>query len=307
MDYDRIVESSLNFFSLKKFVWFLVLFWLAFPVLVFVPWAFEKNYFPFTLEPLILLMFNLMYVVLFIGFISLLQHCFNSKKLPFTEINYKNIFYTIPLIFLEFWHIFVWNLHKPFRLTQILLIFGSVLLYFYNLFFPTPLISSAFTIFILFYTILIIHNFIRLIFTVPLFFINGEKFSLIPKKSWALTHKKFNEVFISLVLICGVLLLIFIIVSTIFSFFSFFILNLIFLPRIASELALRSGVLFAFAPILLAYYSSFTELFDQLLKEQNSSNKIKFILSKKVLSNNNLNKINNLNKKIVKKKLKKKK
>ena len=78
--------------------------------------------------------------------------------------------------------------------------------------------------------------------------------------------------------------IIFFILSIIFSFFAHIVLNFFFIYPIAYELAMRGGFLFALAPVLVAYYSSFTELFNQLLKENSSSNAIKSILAEKVLS-----------------------
>lgn len=304
MDYDSIVDASHNFFSLKKLVWFLVLFWLAFPVLVFVPWAIEKNYFLITLEPIVMILFAVMYSCVFFGLIFLLQHSFFNKKIGFSNLSIKKSLMVVPLVFVEMFYVFIWNLHKPFRFTQILLLLGIPLLYYYRLVLFDPLIYAAFTTFFFFYIILVIHNFVRLIFTVPLYFVKDETIFESPKSSWVLTHKKFNNVFIALVLILGVLFIIFSIFYLIFSFISYFILSFFVLPRIANELSIISGIIFALAPVLVAYYSSFTELFNQLLKEVESSNKIKSILSKKVLLKTSVKSFSN---KKIKKKLKKRK
>ncbi len=290
MDFDRIVEEAYTFLSLKKLVWFLALFWLAFPVLVFVPWALEKNYFTFAVEPIVTLLFDVMYVTLFVGFIVLLQYCFTHKKISFTMLSVKKILLTVPLVFVEFWHILVWNLHKPFRVPQILLLLGTPLLFYYSIFVPSTLIISAALLFLFCYVLIIVYNFVRLIFTVPLYFSKENTIYSAPKDSWALTHNKFNEVIISLVLILGVISILFFVLFVVFSFVSNILLNFIFIYPISGNLAFRGGVLFALGPAIIAYYLSFTELFNQLLKENNSSSAIKSILAKKVLSKKSVTK-----------------
>lgn len=301
MDFDRIVDAACNFFSLKKFFWFLTLFWLAFPVLVFIPWAISKNYFSLNLEPIVVILFFSMYFCLLTGLIVLLQYfCFN-KKINFNVFELKKILLIFPLVFIELFYVFVWNLHKSLRFSQILLLLGIPLLNYYLNLNPNNLIRSFFVIFVFFYILIIIYNSVRLIFTIPIFFIKNESIFQSPKSSWALTHNKFNSVFMALFLIFGVLIILFLICYIISSFFFHIVFSVIFLPRISSELSIVAGTLFALGPVLVAYYSSFTELFDQLLKDNESSNIIKKILSKKVLSTKS-NK-----KKILKKKLKNKK
>ncbi len=299
MDYDRIVDASYNFFSIKKFVWFLVFFWLAFPVLVFVPWSLEENYFLSSLEPIVLLLFVVMYVCVFFGLIFLLQHAFFTKKIQFNSLNIKKSLLVVPLVFVELFYVFVFNLNKSLRLIQILLLLGIPLLFYYNSVLFNSFISSALFTFLSLYFLLIIYNFTRLIFTIPLYFVNNQTIFQAPKSSWSLTHKKFNNIFIALILILGVLFVIFLIFYFIFYFISYFVLSFFVLPKIALELSMFSSLIFALAPVLVAYYSCFSELFSQLLKEQNSSNAIKSILAEKILSKRNL-------KEIVVKKVKKK-
>lgn len=305
MNFDRVIEASYKCFSLKNHLWFLLLFWIAFPVLVIVPWAIEKGFFGVSIQPLVLILYELIYLAVIFGFVVLTTVFLCQKRVDAPKITFKKFLLTFPLVFVELWYLFVWNLKDKYvRFTQILLILGIPLLYFYYLSVPSTLIYYSLVIFLFAYILLVIYNFTRLLFSVPIFYSKNVSIFRAPKESWYLTHDKFGSTLVALILALGMISIIFLFMGLVLAIITNFILSNFFISRISYDLSLRGAYLFALAPAVICYHSAITEIFSQLLREKESSSRIKNILARRVLDKNSNKKVSS--KKKVKIKIKKK-
>ena len=209
MDYDKIIDSTYSWFSLKKLFWFLVFFWIAIPILFVVPWALEQQYFDESVNWLVYLLYLVIYIGIIVGFVTLTCACLNYKKLNSKVLDKKSLIYTFALVFLELFYVFVWNIHKTYRFTQLLLLLGIPLLYFYYIFNPTLIILVSVLVFYILYVLMVIHNAVRLFFTVTIFYNKGLSKNEAIKECWELTHNKFVVTFFSILLVVGVVFVMF--------------------------------------------------------------------------------------------------
>lgn len=285
MNFERIIDSAYSGLSLKKYLWFLVFFWIALPLLSIVPWAIEKGFFGLSIQPAILVIYELIFIAVIFGFVVLTNSFLCQKRVVAPKITLKKFLLTFPLVFVELWYLFVWNLKdKNTRIIQLLLFLGIPLLFFYKLTVPSALIHYSLIIFMFAYALILVHNFVRLFFTIPIYFSRNISIFQAPKESWYLTRGKFDQVLIGLVLAIGVIAIIFFFTSIVLAILANLVLGYFFIGRVSYELALRGAYLFALAPALVCYYSAVTEIFSQLLREKDSSSRIKRLLAHKVLN-----------------------
>ena len=301
MDYDQIINSTYSWFSLKKVIWFLVFFWLAIPILFVVPWAIEKQYFSENMNWAVYILYFLIYVAILIGFVSLTCACLGHRKLKYAKPTNHQFIETILLAFYELWYIFIWNIHKSHRFTQLLLLLGLPLLYFYYLFNPTTVILGSLILFSVAYLLFVIHNSIRLFFTVTVFYNRDLSKEEAIKEAWGLTNGKFALSFFSIILVFGVVFVMFAVIALVLGAIANIILLSRFTPNVAYEVAQTIAIVFAFGPALVSYYFGIIEVYYQLEQEKVSTNRIKRILTRRVL------KPKTVKKKATKKKVAKKK
>jgi hypothetical protein len=308
MDYDKIISATYNWFSLDKLMWFLVFFWLSFFVLVFVPLAFRINWFAQSSLWVINSLVGIIYLVLILMLMVLTSHTLKHNKFDAKDISFTRIIDTIFLVFLELWYIFVWNLHKAYRVTQLLLLFGLPLLLVYSLAVKSLFIDLALLIFAIGYGIIVVYNSIRLIFSVMLFYHKDLKIKKAIKEAWHLTHKKFWKILLGVILAIAALFVVFAIITIVFGAIVHLILLNFFTNPIAYELAVSFSSILALAPVLVGYYFAMTEMYSQLIVEDHSSRRIKRILAGRVISprKKQLKKKKASKKNLVKKKIKKK-
>jgi len=164
-----------------------------------------------------------------------------------------------------------------------LLIIGTPLLYFYYLFNPTTIILGALIIFMLLYLAAVIHNSVRLFFTVTIFYNKGLSKNEAIKECWELTHNKFVVTFFSILLVVGVVFVMFAVITIVLEAIAYIILISRFNPGVAYDLAQTIAVLFALGPATISYYFGVIEIYSQMEKERDSSSRIKRILARKVL------------------------
>jgi hypothetical protein len=313
MDYDKIINSTYTWFSLKKVIWFLVFFWLAIPILFVVPWAIEKQYFNDSMSWIVYILYCLIYIAIMIGFVSLTCACLKHKKLKYSEPTNHQFIDTIILAFFELWFIFIWNIHKSYRFTQLLLLIGTPLLYVYYMFNPTIVILVSLIIFAMIYLLFVIHNSIRLFFTVTIFYNKNLTKEDAIKESWNLTNGRFILSFFSIILVLGVVFILFALIAIILGAIANILLLSKFTPAVAYQVAQSIAIIFALGPAIISYYFGVIEVYDQLEKEQTSANRVKRILARRVLSpkkkitKKKVVKKKSSKKKVVKKKIKKKK
>lgn len=301
MDYDSIITSTYKWFSFDKLVWFLLFFWIALPVFLLVPVALDLKFFAEHRIWVVNFFHFIIYFSLFVAFFTLTYYCLKRKNHDAKEISITKFFDGIILVFVQFWYIFVWNIHKSYRITQILLLFGLPLLVFYSTYIFNWFIDYAIILFSAAYFLLVIYNWTRTSFSLTYFLSHDCSIKYAIKESWHITHHKFMKTIFAY----------FIIFSSVFVLFSVFtlilggIINLIllnyFLPKIASQLAFIFAGLLSIAPVIVSYYFAYFELYDQLTRQSDSSKRIKNILARKIL-----NEEKTLNKKKSKKKIQKK-
>ena len=311
MDYDRIINFTYNWISLKKVIWFLVFFWLSLPVLFVIPWALEKQFFTESVGWIIYILYAIIYVGIIMGFISLTCACLGQKKLDCQSPTGARFIDTVLLVFFELWHIFIWNIHRSHRFTQLLLLAGMPLLYFYYLFNPTGVITAALILFTGLYLLMVIHNSVRLFFTVTIFYNKKVSKKEAIMECWDLTHHRFTLTFFSIILVLGVVFVMFAVIAILLGAIINLILISSFNPSIAYGVAQNIAILFALGPAIISYYFGVIEVYTQLEKERKSSLRIKRIFTRKVLSSKKQVKEDRqverkVKKRVVKKKVKKK-
>jgi len=309
MNYDKIISATHSWFSLNKLAWFLIFFWLSVSMLFLVPWALEKQYFDESVSWIIYIFYALIYLGVLLGFITLNCACLGNKRLKYTEPTKRSLVSLLILVFVELVHVFIWNLHRSYRFTQLLLLLGIPLLYFYYLFNSTQMILVSLAIFLVLYLVMVIYNIVRLFFTVTIFYNKNDSIKEVIRESWGLTHGKFVITFFSIVLVVGVVFVMFAIMAIILGGIANVILLPHFTPVVAYELAKTIAIIFALGPAILSYYFGVIEVYAQLDKEKESSSRIKRILTKKVLSpkKKSVRKVKKATKKKTKKKSSKKK
>ena len=312
MDYDKIINYTYNWFSLEKIVWFLIFFWLSIPILFLVPWALEKQFFSESVSWIVYVLYFIIYLGILLGFISLTCACLGHRKMKHKVPTEKSFVETILLAFLEIWYVFIWNIHKSHRFTQLLLLLGTPLLYFYYLFNPTQTILGSLILFVILYVLLVIHNAVRLFFTMTIFYNKPVTKKEAIMEAWDLTHGRFTITFFSIALVIGVVFVMFAVFAIILGAVAHIIFLSQFTPPVAYELAQTVALIFAFGPAIISYYFGVIEVYDQLEKERVSTSRIKRLLAKKVLSpktkksKKKAKKKSTKKKKVVKKKAKKK-
>ncbi|MBT4870294.1 MAG: hypothetical protein HON47_01870 [Candidatus Diapherotrites archaeon] len=284
MDYDRIINFTYNWFSLSKLAWFLIFFWLAIPLLFLVPWAIEKQYFDGSVYWIVYIFYIIIYFGIMLGFATLTSACLGHRKLKHQISTSTRFLDTIILAVLELWYIFVWNIHKSHRFTQLLVLLGTPLLYFYYLFNPTVLILASFVIFAILYLLFVIHNSVRLFFTVTIFYNKDISKKEAIRDAWELTKGRFILTFFGIALVVGVVFVMFAVMAIILGAIAHIILLPHFTPLVAYELARAVAIIFALGPAIISYYFGIIEVYNQLDKERVSNSRIKRILTKRILS-----------------------
>jgi len=251
---------------------------------VWIPAALERQLFAPQLLAIVYILYDIMYIALLVGIISLVQSTLSTKGIEAKKVTLRRLVDTVLLVFVEMWFALVWNLNRKFRAPQLLLLIALPLLYMYWGFDKSLPVSIVLAVALWAYLSLLVHNCIRLSFSVMSFY-SGD-FSVVgaAKQSWALTHGKFVETTSAIVISLGSAFVLFAITAIILGIIAHLILLLFFIQPVAYALAVRGATLFAFAPAILGYHHSFASIFAQLIKKNQSAGRIRGILAKKTLS-----------------------
>jgi hypothetical protein len=287
MNYDKIIDATYGWLSLEKLVWFILFFWLALPVFFLVPPAMELGFFYYKLTWVVEALYAIMYLAILLGLMLLTCSCLNHKKINANKISITRYIDTIFLAFLELWYVFVWNIHKSYRFTQILLIIGIFLLSYYESISQSLFGSFALVLFLIGYGAIVIYNVIRLSFSMMVFYSKKVSLNGAINESWHLTHKKFWKILGAYLFVIAASFALFIVVSVILWFLAYLLLSNYFIVAVVQKLASLFSSLFALAPAMIAYYFGVTEIFYQLNIHHESNNKIKNILANRVLTPKN--------------------
>ncbi|MDD3083605.1 MAG: hypothetical protein PHP82_01135 [Candidatus ainarchaeum sp.] len=308
MDYDRIINATYNWFSFSKAIWFVFFFWLSLPVLFLVPFAFESGFFYYNFSWAIQTLYVITYFLVILGLLLLTCFTLNKKNCNSKNISFTRFIDTVFLVFCELFYVFIWNKNKKYRFTQILLILGTILLYYYNSIIISQFILVSLFIFIICYVGLILYNAIRVSFSLVIFYHKDCSIKEAINLSWYLTYSKFWQVFFSYFFNIASVVVIFIIISIVLGALSNLLLINYLTLSLSYRLAMTFATLFALAPALVGYYFGFMETYLQLNQQYESNNRIKRVLASKINKPSVVIKKKNVaNKNILKKKTKKKK
>ncbi len=285
MNYDAILNSTYNWMSIEKLIWFLLFFWIALPVFLLVPIGIEQSVFIEDRLWFVNFLYSLIYFSLIIAFLTLTYYCLRNKNFEAKELSITKVFDGILLVFTQFWFVFIWNIHKSYRFTQLLLLFGLPLLWFYSIYLSNWFIEYALYIFILAYFAIVIYNYVRLSFSLTYFFSSDSKIKDAIKESWHMTHNKFWKTFFAyLVIFVAVLVLFIFYVLVLGAIISLILLNY-FIAPIAYSLTFFIASMIAIGPVIISYYFAYFELYEQLILHKKSNISIKKILANKILIN----------------------
>lgn len=284
MNYDAIITSTYKWLSLNKLIWFLLFFWISVPVFLFLPVLLNLNFFAENKLWLVNFLYFVIYFSLIVSFFILTYYCLKKHNHDAKEISITKFFDGVLLIFVQLWYIFVWNIHKSYRTTQLLLLFGLPLLFFYSTYLMNWFVDYAIIIFLFSYFALVIYNWTRTSFSITYFLSHDCSIKDAVKESWHMTHNKFIKIIFAYFVIFVSIFVLFIVYTLLIgAILNLFLLNY-FLPKIASELSFIIAGLISVAPVLISYYFAYFELYNQLTLQNLTSKRIKNILARKVLS-----------------------
>jgi len=284
VNYRSLIGSAFAWISLDKAFWYLIFFWISLPFLVLLPQIFQLGVYSKQTLPIAFALYDILYATVILGVIVLIQFCLNEKKVHTSKITVLKIVDTVFLVFVELFYAFVWNIHSSFRIIQLLLIVASVLVYYYYLVMQNELLFLIAWLCLGAYFILVIYNAVRILFSTTIFCFEDMDLKSTVKASWALTHNRFYHVFTSLIFILALSFLLFSFLTIVLGTISTLVLSYFFIDSVSMSLGFRVAVVFALGPALIAYHSAFTDLFLQLKSHKASSENIRRILARKVLS-----------------------
>jgi hypothetical protein len=283
MNYARVVSSAISWVSMKKVMWFLIFFWIALPVLVFLPEVIDKGLYPSTTLPLVIALYDILYLAVILGVIVLIQGCLMHKHSECKGLSLMRVVNLIALVFVELFYVLIWSIYKGFRAIQLLLIVLSLFVFYYYVVSGSPFILNLFNLSLVAYFIVAIYNAIRLFFSTSVFCTRGVSPVEAVKEAAELTKHSFYPTVIS---ICLCVLLSAILFSFIFTCLwavSSLVLSYFFINPIALSLGFKAAIIFALGPTLIAYHYSIIEVFTQLSSHAAASHRIRKILSHRVL------------------------
>jgi hypothetical protein len=284
MDYNRIISSAYSWISLSKVVWFLAFFWLSLPVLLLLPSFLEQYSGVFgNLVPLITILYDITYVAVILGLVTLTQQCLKERQIRTSSFSITRLLGIIVLVFVEAWHVLVWNLSSQFRIIQVLLLIATGLLFYYYTILQTPFVQLLFALCATAYFILAVYNFTRVFFSTSFFCNKDISLESAVKESWNVTHNKFYETMTSILLSLVLVFILFSFSVIVLGTITSLVLSLVLITPLALSIGFKAAALFALAPAIVAYHYAITEVYAQLNSHSEASTSIRKILAKKVL------------------------
>ncbi len=284
MNYDQVINAAYEWISLEKAMWFLLFFWLSLPVLMMVPYALADELFYFEFNWIVHGLYYIIYLSILLGFMLLTCACLNHKKLSSSKVSISKYIDTIFLVFVELWYVLVWNMHKSYRFTQLLLLIGIPILAYYYSVISSVLIGVALLIFGVAYLIMVIYNAIRCSFSITIFYNKNVSLEEAVKESWHLTHRKFWKILFSYIFAIVSALVLFVIISAILAaILNLFLINYLTLA-VSYKTALWLAAILALGPALISYYFGFIEIYSQLNTHHESDKRVKRVLANRLMT-----------------------
>jgi len=284
VNFRNLIGSAYSWISLDKALWYLVFFWVSLPFLLLLPQIFSAGVYSKQTLPIAYALYDILYVTVILGVIVLIQFCLSERRVSTCKITVSKLVDMFFLVFVELFYAFVWNIHSSFRIIQLLLIVASAFVYYYYLLVQNELLFTVAWLCLAAYFILVIYNAIRILFSTTIFCYKDISLKGAVKASWALTHNRFYQVFSSLIFIGALSFLLFCFLTIVLGTISTLVLSYFFIDSISMSLGFKVAVVFALGPALIAYHYAFVDLFLQLNSHKESSESVRRILARKVLS-----------------------
>ncbi|VVB74377.1 Uncharacterised protein [uncultured archaeon] len=283
MNYAKVVSSAVSWVSMRKVLWFLIFFWIALPVLVFLPEVIDKGLYPSSMLPLVVALYDILYLAVIVGVIVLIQGCLAHKHSECKDFSVGRLLNLIVLVFIELFYVFFWSIYKGFRAIQLLLIVLSVFVFYYYLASASQFIFNLFILSLVAYFIVVIYNAVRVFFSTSVFCSRNVSPVEAIKEAADLTKHNFYHTLTSILLSIVLAGILFSFVSLCLWVIASLVLSYFLINPIALSLGFKAAVIFALGPTLIAYHYSIIEVFSQLSAHRAASHSIKRILAHRVL------------------------
>jgi len=283
MNYARVVSSAVSWVSMKKVMWFLIFFWIALPVLVFLPDVVDKGLYPSATLPVVIALYDILYFAVIVGVIVLIQGCLAHKHSECKGLSIMRLLNLVVLVFIEMFYIFIWSIYKGFRAVQLLLIVLSLFIFYYYSVSGLGFIHNLFILSLVAYFIVVVYNAIRVFFSTSVFCSDGVSPLEAVKQAADLTKHSFYHTLTSICLCVILAIILFSFISICLWVIASLVLSYFFINPIALSLGFKAAVIFALGPTLIAYHYSIIEVFTQLSAHRAASHRIRRILSHRVL------------------------
>ena len=283
MDYDSLINSTYKWIYLKKNIAFLLFFWIAVPTMSFIQNGIITSMFAASKMWIVESIYIILIFGIVVGLLALLYAVLSHRKMFVFDISITRFVDTIFLCALKAWYVFVWNLHKSYRFTQLLLLAGTPLLFIYSIYSQSIFIKASLVVFTLLYSAMVLYNIIRTSFAVMIFYNKDLSIKESIKESWRMTHRRFWHTFFAYIMIIASVFVVFAVIAIIIGAIGNLILLTYYTQRIAYQIATSFAMFIALAPALIGYYFGATELYLQLLREHHSQKRVKRILARRVL------------------------
>lgn len=299
MDYEKILGSTYKWVLAKGAAWFVLFFIISIAIFILVPiLARQGIFFDEQSIPVVNVLYFFNTVILFIGFFALIEFVLKINGFSVQKVTLGKIIDSIFLMVLMAWYIFIWNIHKPHRLVQILSLFVSIFALFSIAYYSNLLVELSMIIFGAIYVAFVIKNFIRFSFSYFIFYDRKLTMKHALLESWKITENRVIDLFKVYIFGGGVILVIgLVIVFIIGSITSVFIYSS-FIPPVVYRIAMLVGMLFASSPMLIATQACIVEAYAQINVKNEIKKSVENILVKRTLSSKN--KVIQKNKKIKK-------
>ncbi|MFA5357442.1 MAG: hypothetical protein WC308_00780 [archaeon] len=294
MDYDGIIESTYRWVFQGKALVYLLFFFLIFLAVFFIQGVDAIFWGNLVVSENVFSIFNDVYyiaqAVIFVGIVFLLGFCLKSAGFQTVKISVSKILDVFFLQVFELWYIFVWSMSRRYRRIQILSLVGIFLAVITLSVVSSWVVVLSFIFLLAIYLSCIVYNSVRLLFSSLIILNRGTKIGDALRGSWSLTHQRFGGLFSAF---CVLLVFLFFLCA-VSSFFASTIANIVLLSvgfhsffdgttLSDLEFARIFGTAFGVSVFVVGYCFSVTRLYSQAVKHQDSSNKIRRILSWRVL------------------------
>ena len=314
MDYGKIVESTYKWVSAKGAIWFAIFFLITLSIMTLIPLMIKQGiFFDEPSLPVVNVLYAFNAFVLFIGFFALVEFILKFNGFSTQKVTPGKLLDSAFLAVLYVWYTFIWNIHRPHRLIQLLSLFVCTLALFSLAFYNSSIVAFAVIIFGLLYLGFVVSNCVRLSFSYYIFYSRKLSIKHALLESWKMTEGRTTELLTAYV-IGGVVVIVLgsVIVFIVGSVVSL-ILGSSFIPPVTYKLAILIGSLFASAFMLIGEQSFITEAYAQANIKHEIKQGVKRILTKRTLVSDHKHKLAKKKttkkalKKVVKKKVVKKK